>query len=198
MSRRLLLIIAGALLLVLIVLGSIVFMQRRKNPTNINTNNTNGALPNVNTVVLNTNQAKNTNAVNAGVVDARTEVQSIARSFASIYGSFSTQNDFENITQLYFYMSPALKSQQEDFVATEKAKRKDTSLYSGTTSEPRIVTVADFDEGAGTASVKVTLQRTETSGTSAEPNTYFQDITLNFQRLSGAWKVGSIAWSAKQ
>ncbi len=198
MSRRLLLIIAGALLLVLLVLGSIVFLQRRKNETNTNTSNTNGTLPNVNTVVLNTNQASNTNTVNASAVDPRTYVENLARSFASIYGSFSNQNNYENITSIYDLMSPALRSQQEAFVASEKAKGGDTSLYHGYTSVPQVTTVKAFDENAGTAEVTITLQRTETSGNSSDSSTYFQDVTLNFQRLSGAWKVGSIAWSAKQ
>ena len=60
-------------------------------------------------------------------------MERIATDFASIYGSFSTQNNFENITQLYFYMTPPLKAQQEAFVAAEQQKRTDTSLYKGTT-----------------------------------------------------------------
>lgn len=198
MSRRLLLIIAGALLLVLLVLGGIVLFQRRTPASNTNASNTNGALPNVNTVVLNTNQTKNTNTVNAGVLDPRTQVENLARSFASIYGSFSNQNNYENITSIYDLMAPALRSQQEAFVASEKAKGGDTSLYHGYTSVPQVTTVKDFNENAGTADVTITLQRTETSGSSSESTTYFQDITLRFQRLNGAWKVGSIAWSAKQ
>ncbi|MEK7631240.1 MAG: hypothetical protein AAB445_00030 [Patescibacteria group bacterium] len=199
MSRRILLIIAGALLLALLALGVFFFLQRRDANSNTNASNTNGNLPNVNTVVLNTNQAGNSNtAVNGSALTARAIVESTARSFASIYGSFSNQNSFENITSLYPLMAPALKAQQEAFVGVEQAKRADTSLYTGFTSEPRIVNVEAFDENDGTAEVRVTLQRTETSGSSTESTTYFQDITLSFQRLDGAWKVWRLAWGAKQ
>ena len=78
-------------------------------------------------------------------------MERIATDFASIYGSFSTQNNFENITQLYFYMTPPLKAQQEAFVAAEQQKRTDTSLYKGTTSVSRITTTEEFDLNAGTA-----------------------------------------------
>jgi len=197
MPRRILLIIAGAALLVILAVAGFLLWQRRQASPGTNTANTNGTVPNVNTVVLNTNQATNTNSA-GGPVDAKTAVQELAKSFASIYGSFSTQNNFQNITDLYFYMTPALRAQQETFVAGEQAKQTDTSLYKGTTSETRVTTVEAFDEAAGTADVRVTLQRTETSGTTSEPSTYFQDIVLSFQRLDGAWKVGRIAWQAKQ
>lgn len=199
MSRRLLLMLGGALLLILIVVGILLVLQRQNPESNTNTTTNTGTLPNVNTVVVQTNQAINTNTATTGTpTDPRTEVQNLAKSFASIYGSFSNQNNFENITQLYFYMAPDLQAQQEAFVAAERAKRADTSLYTGTASVASIAEVQAFDATAGTAQVRVTLQRNETSGSSAEPNTYYQDITLSFQRMQGIWKVARIAWGAKQ
>ncbi|MEK7570058.1 MAG: hypothetical protein AAB515_01270 [Patescibacteria group bacterium] len=199
MSRRLLLLVASALTLVLLGLGAFLLFGRRQANTDAPTNTATGSVPNVNTVVLNTNNAANTNTATSGSpTDARTTVQNLAKNFASIYGSFSTQNNFQNITDMYFYMAPALRAQQESFVAAEQAKRADTSLYSGTSSEPRTTEVLAFDENAGTAEIKVTLQRTETTGSSSEPTTYFQPITLSFQRLADGWKVERIAWGAKQ
>lgn len=199
MSRRLLLLIASALVIALLGLGAFFIFRQPQTNTNASTNTSTGALPNVNTVVLNTNQTTNVNsATTSSPTDARTTVQNLAKNFASIYGSFSTQNNFQNITDMYFYMAPALRAQQESFVAAEQAKRTDTSLYSGTSSEPRTTEVLAFDETEGTAEIRVTLQRTETAGNTSEPTTYFQPITLSFQRLADGWKVARIAWGAKQ
>ncbi len=200
MQRKLLIIFGGAVLLVLIALGVWFMLQRNQQPP-ANTNTNTATLPNVNTIVLNTNAATNGNTnttTSSPELDQKTVVQQLARNFASIYGSFSTQNDFENITDLYFYMTPALKTQQEQFVAAERAKRSDSSLYRGIASEARIVTVPEFSLSAGTATAKVTLQRVESSGTTSNSTVYYQDITLTFERLQGAWKVGRIAWGEKR
>lgn len=199
MSRKLLYIFGGTILVLVIVVVVIFFMQRRTTTPPANTN-TSVSLPNVNTVILNTNQpAANANVVvTGGELNERKAVERIATDFASIYGSFSTQNNFENITQLYFYMAPPLKAQQETFVAAEQAKRTDTSLYQGTTSIARITTLEAFDLAAGTAQAKVTLQRVESNGASNDTNAYTQALTMHFERLQGAWKVARLVWGSKQ
>ncbi len=198
MSRRLLIIFGSGLLLLIIVVV-ILFAMQKRTTTPANTNST-VKLPNINTVILNTNQAT-ANANTAGTntaSDPRTEVQQLARNFAGIYASLSSQGTYKNITDLYFAMTPDLKADQEAYVAQQQKQTTDTSTYHGITSVPRVITVQDFDETAGTASVKVTLQRVETSGTSSNSQTYNQDITLGFERIQGAWKVGRITWSPKQ
>ncbi len=199
MSRKLLFLFGGAILFLALVILAILFFQRRVTPTNANTN-TSTTVPNVNTVRLNVNQQlTNTNAaVTGGEQDERKAVERIATDFASIYGSFSTQNNFQNITDLYFYMAPPLRAQQEAYVADQQSKQGDTSLYQGTTSVARITTVEAFDLNAGTAQVKVTLQRVEKSGSSNDSTTYNQDLTLSFERIQGAWKVARLAWGQKQ
>ena len=94
-------------------------------------------------------------------------------------------------------MTPALKENQQAYVAQQTSQAQDTSLYHGISSVARIVAVQDFDISKGTATAKVTLQRVETSGTN-NSQTYNQDLTLGFERIQGAWKVGHITWGAKQ
>jgi hypothetical protein len=199
MSRKLLYMFGGTIVILGVAVLVWFFLQRRTTEPAANTN-TSTSVPNVNTVILNTNQAAaNTNAAaTGGELDERRAVERIATDFASIYGSFSSQNNFQNITDLYFYMAPPLKAQQEAFVAAEQDKRADTSLYSGTTSVARITTTEAFDLNAGTAQVKVTLQRVETSGALSATTTYTQPLTLSFERLQGAWKVARLAWGQKQ
>jgi hypothetical protein len=199
MSRKLLYVFGSSILVLVIVVLVVLFFQRRTTAPAANTNTTT-SVPNVNTVILNTNQpASNTNTpVTSGEVNERRAVERIATDFASIYGSFSTQNNYQNITDLYFYMAPPLKAQQQAYVAEEQAKRADTSLYKGTTSVARITTIEQFDLAAGTAQAKVTLQRVETSGNSNENTTFNQALSLNFERIQGAWKVARLAWGQKQ
>jgi hypothetical protein len=199
MSRKLLYIFGGTILVLVIAVLVIIFLQRRTTPPGTNTN-TSTSVPNVNTVILNTNQQPaNTNTTaTGGELTERQAVERIATDFASIYGSFSTQNNFQNVTDLYFYMAPPLKENQQAFVAAEQAKRTDAMVYQGTTSVARITTLEQFDLSAGTASAKVTLQRVETSGASNATKTYTQALTLNFERIQGAWKVARLAWGQKQ
>lgn len=200
MTRKLLFIFGGAVILALIALGVWFALQRRAPQQNGNANSNSAVLPNINTVILNNNVANqnaNVPATNPEQ-DQRTAVEQLSQSFASIYGSFSTQNNFENITSLYFYMTPALRTQQEQFVESERAKRTDTSIYRGVSSTTRITTIENFDLAAGTATAKVTLQRVESSGTTSNSTVYYQDLTLSFERLQGAWKIGRIAWGARR
>ncbi|MFA6474333.1 MAG: hypothetical protein WCV85_05665 [Patescibacteria group bacterium] len=197
MSRRTqILILLGVVILFIAIIGY-VLLQRKATPAN--TNNANQTVLNVNLVNVSLqNGNANTNQPSAGVTTDEAAVKGIAKSFASIYGSFSTQNNYENITELYFYMTPELKTQQEAFVAAEKAKQGDTSLYQGTSSESRIVHLDALDAKAGTAAVTVTLVREATSGNNATTTTYNQNLTLTFAKMDGVWKVGRLAWGAKQ
>lgn len=197
MSRRTQLLILIGVIVVFAAIILFALLQRKQTPAN--TNNTNQVVLNVNLVNVSLqNGNANTNQPSAGTTTDEATVKGIAKSFASIYGSFSTQNNFENITELYFYMTPELKAQQEAFVAAEKAKQGDTSLYKGTSSESRIVHLDALDAQAGTAAVTVTLVREETSGNTTSPTTYNQNLTLSFAKIDGVWKVGRLAWGAKQ
>ena len=191
-------ILGGAVVLTFIILAALFFWQK-KTASNTNKSNINSSVPNINTVTANQNQNQNLNAKPADpTINDKNSVQQIGRNFASIYGSFSTQNNFENITDLYFYMTPPLQAQQEEYVNAERQKRRDTSLYRGITSEARIVKLESFDAAAKTATVKITLQRVESSGTTSNSSTYYQDITLSFEKQDGVWKVGKIVWGQKQ
>ncbi len=197
MSRRTQLLILIGVVVVFAAIILFALLQRKQAPAN--TNNANQVVLNVNLVNVSLqNGNANTNQPSAGTTTDEATVKGIAKSFASIYGSFSTQNNFENITELYFYMTPELKAQQEAFVAAEKAKQGDTSLYKGTSSESRIVHLDALDAQAGTAAVTVTLVREETSGNTTSPTTYNQNLTLTFAKIDGVWKVGRLAWGAKQ
>jgi hypothetical protein len=198
MSKKLLIILGGAVLITLILLALLFFWQK-KAITNTNKQNTNIATPNINTVIVNQNSNNNANSSQADpTINDKQTVKQLGQSFASIYGSFSTQNNFQNITDLYFYMTPPLKAQQEAYVESESQKRKEDSLYHGITSEARVTNLDSYDEKTKTATVRVTLQRVESSGTAGNSSTYNQDITLSFEKQDGVWKVGKIVWGPKQ
>lgn len=199
MSRRMLLIILGAILLVLLVLLGFWIIQKQKTSSPKSNTNVNTVVPNINTTNVNTVVNLNVNKKPVDVdANEKNTVKSMGKNFASIYGSFSTQNDYRNITDLYFYMAPALRSQQEQFVAAERAKKNDTSLYHGMSSEARIVKLDNFDSKAGAASVTVALYRIEYTGSTSNASSFVQDITLGFEKVDGSWKVAKINWGQKQ
>ncbi len=122
------------------------------------------------------------------------ELERLASSFAERYGSYSNQSNYSNLESLYFFMTDALKSETERFVATERAKRRDTSVYYGLTTRAVSVTTQVFAEKASYASFLVATVRRESIGSTSNTRTYSQNALIEFRNIGGSWKVSKAAW----
>lgn len=128
--------------------------------------------------------------------DDRSAVRRIAAAFAERYGSYSNQGDFENLLDLRAYMTAAFAARTEAVVAENRAKPRPAE-YFGVTSRAISTDVQLLDENAGRATVVIKAQRRETGSTAGSERVYYQDLTLTFLNVDGAWKVDTAAWAPR-
>lgn len=206
MSRRNKIIIAIVVLLLLLLLGALFLLRPPA-----------GALPvapeegtgqNANGGGLGVNYSAGQFNVNVGTppapapstppkkVDERNNLRSTAKSFAELFGSFSTEGNYQNIVDAEFYMTASLRSWAEGYVAEQRAKPSATS-FAGTTTRAISVDITAYDLTAGTASVTVKTQRRETGSTTGADVVYYQDLKLEFLRVNDAWKVNVATWAPR-
>jgi hypothetical protein len=126
----------------------------------------------------------------------QTDIERLARSFAERFGSFSNQSNYSNITDLEMFMSEKMKQWAEDYVKKNSKENPGSLVYYGLTTKAVSVTTKNFDDAKGTASILVSTRRREAMGMTNNTSKLFnQDITINFVKERGAWKVDSANWN---
>lgn len=173
-------------------------------PTNTNTNTpTTNETTNTSVNPINTtgDATANANLIGAPIPTQRSateqELTRLASAFAERYGSYSNQTDFENLESLYVFMTASLEKATQTFVAAERAKHRDTSIYYGITARAVTVTVRSLDENKGTASFLVTTFRKETIGSNGNTTSFQQDVLIDMKKDGSAWKIDQATWQRK-
>lgn len=143
------------------------------------------------------NALVNAGNANAAVVDENTRIKQelgqLAMSFAERFGSYSNQNNFENIVDLKPFMSKRMQAWADQFVAAGRANPADTSIYYGITTRALTSDVKRFDP-QGPVEFVITTQRREATGTTSNAKVSNQDISLIFVREDGVWRVDEARW----
>ncbi len=126
------------------------------------------------------------------------DIKRMAASFAERFGSFSNQSNYSNIEDLEMFMTENMRSWAEQYIKEVTSKRDDASIYYGITTMAVSETAKTYDDDVGTAEILVRTKRREATGTTANASYFYQDILISFKKESGAWKVDSAYWQAKQ
>ncbi|OGL74003.1 hypothetical protein A3D72_03900 [Candidatus Uhrbacteria bacterium RIFCSPHIGHO2_02_FULL_57_19] len=126
----------------------------------------------------------------------RAEILRLSTQFAERFGSYSSQGNFENITDLEPLQTDSMKAWADQYIVRARASRGENPEYIGVTTRAVSPRITDFSESAGTATVRVSTQREEVSGTSAARRVYYQDIVLDLRRVGGVWLVDAAAWQS--
>jgi hypothetical protein len=201
MSRRKKIIIAliVAVILVIIILLLLNWPKAAINtntPANVNIT-TNQSLPSGET---NTNAGVTVN-VNAGSGAAAPQgptlednLKKIALNFAERFGSFSNQNQFQNIEDLKILMSNKMIAWADKYVRDALAKNTDTSVYYGITTKAINASAVKINEKAGQAEILVYTQRWEAKEVSTNIRVFYQNISIKFVFENGNWKVDGAYW----
>ncbi|MBI2644827.1 hypothetical protein HYW94_01460 [Candidatus Uhrbacteria bacterium] len=113
--------------------------------------------------------------------------------FVDRYGTFSNQNNFENIKDLFPYMTEDLKKKSELLIAEGASKPFPTS-YTGVVTKALSYKVTSIDQTAGKGEFLVTTQRREYIGTPTNFKVYTQDIFVTFKKEDSVWLVDSATW----
>lgn len=123
---------------------------------------------------------------------AEVGVEVLARSFVERYGSYSNQSNFENLENLYAFMTGRLRRESEAFVSKQRAVRTGVpAVYAGTTT--RVLSVKTLAKSAGEATLRAMTQRTETQAGNP-PRVYYQDIELTMKNVGEEWRVDTATW----
>ncbi len=123
------------------------------------------------------------------------DLRKMALPFAERFGSFSNQSNYSNFEDLKIFMSDNMKTWSDSYVVDLKKSAGDTTVYYGITTIAISGEVQKFDDAAGQAQVLVSTQRRELGADSSAAKVFNQDITLNFVKIKGEWKVDSAYWA---
>ncbi|MFA6098876.1 MAG: hypothetical protein WCV50_03825 [Patescibacteria group bacterium] len=190
-NKRLILIFI-IIFVIVIVLAALVWWQFGKKEPVINNSAANG---NKNTEVVVVNTETNTTPVsnvNTGDND-ELALTRLANFFVERFGSYSSESDFRNVTDLKIYMTSSMQIWADDFVKVQRAQL-DTTVYSSVITKVISTKVSNLNAGQGT--VYVTTQRQETLKDKAG-DAYYQEIELIFKKQADQWQVNSASWQAK-
>lgn len=125
--------------------------------------------------------------------DGASNLEAIARSFAERYGSFSNQGNFENIEDLYPFMTASLRSDMEKTVADGRLRRDDAAQgYFGITT--RALAGRVMEQSSRQAVVAITTQRRESTAEQLNAKVYNQDILITLLEEGGVWRVDRVSW----
>lgn len=124
---------------------------------------------------------------------AKAKVQALATHFAERFGTYSNDGNFENVVDLYPFMTSLMKNWAKEYV--EKL-RKETqrATYEGITTRAISVSINSLNLDEGKAETLIKTQRTEIKADSPEPKVYYQDLRLELFEVGGDWKVDGAYW----
>lgn len=202
MNRTLKIILAIFLVVVLVgvAIGFIIWRSQQNNLGQ--TTNTNAALGNTN-ATPGSNAALLNNNVNPAMNESPLETPAsatstprdtalrTARLFVERYGSFSKNNNYENVKNLLALMTDRFRTESEKTIATSGAPKQDDEFY-GISTRVLSVAMEEYIEGEK-AVVKLQTARSETKG-SNNPVSFTQDVYLTLLDIEGVWKVDSVIW----
>jgi hypothetical protein len=147
-----------------------------------------------------TNKATSTSQTVAQVKKAEIQADDLVRmasAFAERFGSFSNQSDYGNIRDLQIFMTEKMKEWAKNYINDARVKKTQTTIYYGIITKALSGQAKKFDSDIGQAEILVKTQRRESSGTSGNSLTFYQDILIKYIREQGVWRVDSVEWQAK-
>lgn len=199
MNRTLKIILAIFLVVVLIgvAIGFIIWRSQQNNIGRTTmTNDTIGNTPGSNTALPsdNGNQAMNESPVEtpaSATSTPRDTALRTARLFVERYGSFSKNNNYENVKNLLALMTNRFRTESEKIIAASGAPKPDDEFY-GISTRVLSVAMEEYVEGEK-AVVKLQTARSETKGNN-DPVSFTQDVHLTLLDVEEIWKVDSVNW----
>lgn len=125
------------------------------------------------------------------------DLSKMAMAFAERIGSFSSQSDYGNFTDLKIFMTPSMQDWADKTVADYRSKATNNTAYYGITTTAVTSEIKSFDDKAGTAKITVNTERRESADNSAinvGGTPYRQKIDFNFLKVNGDWLIDSAYW----
>lgn len=116
-----------------------------------------------------------------------------ASSFAERFGSYSSQSDYGNLTDLKYYMSERMSNWATDYIRDLKNNSSSVDEhYDIKTNVFLAPEVRNYSPQATSVEVLVSTDRLETNGPNT--NSFKQDILIKYVKENGQWLVDSANW----
>jgi hypothetical protein len=185
-KKRLAIIIAVILLIILLVLLVWFLLNKKSEPI------VQPIVPEVSQTIPRQSAAEETAEKNIPEVPAVVQngLESLAKTFAERYGSYSSESDFANLRDILGLMSVSMRQKTEEFIVGSLA----SGTYYGVTTRVLSVKTIFLDEDAGAASLEINTQREESKGSPNKSEVEYQKLVLNYVMEDGVWKVDSANW----
>src|SRR3989344_1416702 len=124
---------------------------------------------------------------NVAELAAINEVKVLVKKFSETYGSYSTDNNFENLESL----KPLMTANLIEIVNKIIADGNKTKEFFGVTT--RLISQAVLEDTDIRMVVRAKTQRQETKAGSA-PRIFYQDLSLTLVKTSRGWLVDQAKW----
>lgn len=119
---------------------------------------------------------------------AMAEVKIFARIVVERYGTYSNQNNFANLYDLFPLMTEAFRTKTEALIATLKGQT--TGGYAGVTTRALAASVEELTEARARLTVETQRETYPTHGA----GTINKRATVHLQKVGDTWKVDEIRW----
>lgn len=204
MNKKIVLLIIIVLIIMILAIGGyLAMMMVNKKPLTINSNiNTvNQPINNNGSVVNNNNNGGISNGMGKIIPEAenvkkddKESISSLANIFTQHYGSYNNQLGFVNFDNISDFMTLKMKNWVLETYTTELSSKHPTSEFYTVTTKVLNINISVFDEAKNTAEVHVATQRQEFKKDNVTPDTFMQELLLNFVKEDNAWKVSGAYW----
>lgn len=119
----------------------------------------------------------------------------LSMSVAERFGSFSTQSNYGNFTDLKIMMTNDMRTWVDSYVEELRNNSEEDNSYYGITTKAINYQIVSFDADSGQAEIIVNTQRRESTENINGGEPYNQDLRLELVKVNGEWLFDAAYWS---
>ncbi len=191
MERKTKIEIALAIAVIIALLLLVWWWTRPTAPVVVTTEATTAAIVNSTNKPTSSTTASTTPATPAAPIIQQTSAITVARTFVERLGSYSSEADAANITDVMSMATPTFQKQLEALV--KQTRSSSTGKFYGITTlvltAPKTVTSTDT-----TITLSMTTQRQETIDSPGNTSIKYQSITVSLVKSGTTWLVDGYTW----
>ncbi len=117
----------------------------------------------------------------------KNSVEQIAKIVVERYGTYSTDNEFQNILEVKTLVTPALWTK---ISAAMKTKNTNTAFF-GVTTKVASTQISDWSGDAAT----VVLKTVRTENKNGSIKNMYQDVTVGMKKIESVWLANTLTWN---
>lgn len=116
--------------------------------------------------------------------------QTVSRVFVERFGSYSSESDFQNISDILDLSTPAFQTQLQGLIADQRSRQPD-GYYGVSTFVISSKVIAESDTAM---TLLITTQRREAVGSPGNSTTRYQDIEVKLEKIAEDWLIAGYTW----